>query len=89
MSHQRKNLGAELIEVAARTLAEIKKEPLAEAVLQRHRADAQAVVLALLKRLAGKPKESGIFPVASNASNQILELADQVEALAVSSFLSS
>jgi hypothetical protein len=58
-------LSLDLIETAARALADAEKRPLTERVVQDYRDDAQVVVVAVLARLGGKKGEPGLFSFAS------------------------
>ncbi len=72
-------LATSVIEVATRALARDETSPLTEAVLSRYREDARAVVVAVLARLGGKKGEPGLLPYQNAASQQLLQMADEVE----------
>jgi hypothetical protein len=76
-------LSVQLIHTAERVLIEATHDSSMGGATQSSRQRAQAIVHAVLLRLGGKAKERGLFPVTSDASNQVLELADQVEAVSL------
>jgi hypothetical protein len=72
-------LAETILDAATKALADQDGAPHAARVLREYQEDARAVAVAVLVALGGSKRRHGLAPFASAISQQILELADEIE----------
>jgi hypothetical protein len=72
-------LAETIVDAATKALADQDRAPHAGRVLREYQEDARAVAVAVLLALGGSKKRRGLAPFASSISQQILELADEID----------
>jgi hypothetical protein len=72
-------LAQSVLSAATKALAEQDDAPHSARILREYRGEARAVAIAVLVALGGEKGKPGLLPFKNTTSQQILELADEIE----------